>query len=508
MVTLLTHSYQQVHRMSIKLTQDVFRSRAQKIHGSRYDFSQAVYTGRASKVTVTCPIHGDFRTLADSILGGHGCGVCGREATTASSKWAPNELLEALKAKHPQYVFKEVTEGTRVTDKIEVECPRHGAFRAAPHHLMKGKGCPACGKAQSADTRRFGIDDFLSLSRKAHGDNYDYSRVTYKGYQDQVEIVCKIHGSFMQGAQAHYLTGQGCPKCSTNKNSKPQLEIVEFVRSLGLEVVENYRYDPANHNKEIDIYVPERKWGMEYHGIYFHSTKFRGRTFHLDKMKDTQAQGIRLAQLFSDEWETRPEVVKRYILHSLGYGLLTVFARKCEVVPLTLAEANEFYDEHHIQGRCGAGTNYGLAYKGQVVAAMAFSRRTSKRGKAPDEGTWELARFATSMRVTGGASRLMARLIRETGATALVSYSDNRLFAGDMYEKLGFELENSAAPNYAYVDKSGGKRLRKSKFQHKHLAKLLGDKYDPTKSERENCEASGYFQIFDCGLKRWKLTCP
>ena len=41
--------------------------------------------------------------------------------------------------------------------------------------------------------------------------------------------------------------------------------------------------------------------------------------------------------------------------------------------------------------------------------------------------------------------------------------------------------------------------LSRKKKKKSRLTKLLGDKYDPVKTESENMENSGFYKIYDCG---------
>ena len=51
-------------------------------------------------------------------------------------------------------------------------------------------------------------DQFIERSQEIHKDKYDYSKVKYKNTRTKVEIICPIHGSFMQTPKRHLL-GQG-----------------------------------------------------------------------------------------------------------------------------------------------------------------------------------------------------------------------------------------------------------------------------------------------------------
>ena len=43
------------------------------------------------------------------------------------------------------------------------------------------------------------------------------------------------------------------------------------------------------------------------------------------------------------------------------------------------------------------------------------------------------------------------------------------------------------------------------KFQRKHLPKLLGSKFNPNLTERQNANNAGYWAIYDCGHAKYIL---
>lgn len=56
-------------------TQD-FISKAQKVHGSKYDYSKVDYKARDKEVCIICPIHGEFMQFPYMHLYGHDCPYC------------------------------------------------------------------------------------------------------------------------------------------------------------------------------------------------------------------------------------------------------------------------------------------------------------------------------------------------------------------------------------------------------------------------------------------------
>lgn len=63
-------------------TTEQFIAAAKVIHGTKYDYSLASYSGGKSKVLITCQKHGNFSQVAHTHLNASGCPQCGE-----LSKW-------------------------------------------------------------------------------------------------------------------------------------------------------------------------------------------------------------------------------------------------------------------------------------------------------------------------------------------------------------------------------------------------------------------------------------
>lgn len=60
--------------------------------------------------------------------------------------------------------------------------------------------------------RKLTTEEFVERARAVHGDKYDYSKSIYLTIKDKVEIICPIHGVFLQTPDAH-MHHCGCIKC-------------------------------------------------------------------------------------------------------------------------------------------------------------------------------------------------------------------------------------------------------------------------------------------------------
>ena len=95
--------------------------------------------------------------------------------------------------------------------KIVIECPVHGEFAQTPSNHCQF-GCAKCGRNDVANRQKRTTEEFIKEAQEKHGDTYQYSKVKYTQCHSQVEIVCELHGSFLQTPNSH-LSGRGCPLC-------------------------------------------------------------------------------------------------------------------------------------------------------------------------------------------------------------------------------------------------------------------------------------------------------
>lgn len=61
-----------------RLTLENFINKARYIHNNYYDYSKVKYINNSTKITITCPKHGDFEQTPASHLSGRGCSKCRR----------------------------------------------------------------------------------------------------------------------------------------------------------------------------------------------------------------------------------------------------------------------------------------------------------------------------------------------------------------------------------------------------------------------------------------------
>lgn len=496
---------------------------------TRYDFSDACYTGALKPITgIICYKHGPFQQYAAQLrkLGGAGCPECGAEQRTKARRLDPAVFISRAKEAHSGKYSYQQTEYVNMTTKITVVCQIHGAFRISPlKHLYDKQGCPSCGaltrgyqkteKDIRAQSARTSIEKhrllFVDKATVTHGDKYTYHPETYEGMRKKIKITCPHHGDFFQGAYDHVTAGKGCPRCSHHQ-SKPEQEIADFL-SLFTTVVQRDRSIIAP--KELDIYLPEHNLAIEYCGMYWHTHKDRedekkNKHRHYEKHRLCAEKGIRLITIYETEWLSRPKTIRRLLRAATGNLRGKLMARKCDLRSVEPAEARAFYEKYHPQGGNGNGRHYGLFWKGKLVACMRFTFGNNDRGSGAKNRQWTLSRYATRLSVAGAASRLFKAFVLDEDPISVKSFSDNRLFSGGMYEALGFSLTQEVGPDYQVWSPKLGLRP-KPHYQRRLLPKRLeehgvDDPFDPKTDPRTEAQMTylmGAGRIYDCGKKQW-----
>jgi len=289
-----------------------------------------------------------------------------------------------------------------------------------------------------------------------------------------------------------------CPTCYPKYSSIGEKEIKVFIESLGFDVIENDR--KILSGLELDIYIPDKKIAIEFNGLYWHSEqKGKDKNYHLNKTLKCAEKEIQLIHFFEDEWYNKKEIVKSIIATRLGIVGKRIYARKCIIKNVTNKEERRFLEENHIQGYYPSSIKLGLYYEEELVLILTFGK---SRFSNHD---FELIRFANKLNssVVGGFSKLL-KSFRKDNKGSLITFSERRLFSGNVYEKSGFSFLKTTLPNYYYVDENYNKRFNRMKFQ-KHKLKNLLKEYNEELTEKENMIVNNYDRIWDCGNNSFEI---
>lgn len=207
----------------------MFVKRASAAHGGRYNYSKTRYLKGTSKVTITCPAHGDFYLEARAHLRGIGCQSCKIEERTSM-------FIRKAKEKHGDTYSYSRAMYAGWNAPVIITCRVHGDFEQRADRHWSGKGCIKCSATAALTT-----GEFIEKAVQVHGDKYDYSKSKYKNSNCKITIICSEHGEFEQRATNH-LMGKGCSLCPSSYRYDEPTSV--YLMTNGRQVKIGYSIEP------------------------------------------------------------------------------------------------------------------------------------------------------------------------------------------------------------------------------------------------------------------------
>jgi hypothetical protein len=182
------------------------------------------YKGMNSKCIFECSEHGVFERFTNSAMKGiHPCTKC-----SGGKKFAYGYTTREFEEKIHELISNEITfkpfEYQGKYTRITFICPEHGEFIKSAEDIQRRPNCPRCAyidsssvridaiKKKNTETLRVRFDRWVEAASDYHNGRYDYSNSEYISARDDIEIICPIHGSFLQKPDSHL--SSGCRKCA------------------------------------------------------------------------------------------------------------------------------------------------------------------------------------------------------------------------------------------------------------------------------------------------------
>lgn len=185
------------------LNTDKFIELATIKYGDRFTYGSTIYLSHDAKVTVTCPIHGDWNVIPRYFLRRkyNYCPQC----SVPKNRLGTNKFIENSIAIHGNKYSYKKTEYINTRTKLEIECPFHGPFFTLPKtHTSQQSGCPSCGNRDKISRFKNNINNSIDpvhiyLFRITSNDECFYKI----GITKQTPIKRALHIKCM--SQKHYI---------------------------------------------------------------------------------------------------------------------------------------------------------------------------------------------------------------------------------------------------------------------------------------------------------------
>jgi len=300
---------------------------------------------------------------------------------------------------------------------------------------------------------------------------YLIDRCTLKNrikYKTQICTICNPIGSF--------------------SNSGYEMLFQDFIKN---NYTKDIKYNQRNliSPQELDIYLPDLKLAFEFNGLYWHSETNKEKEYHLNKTEECEKQGIQLIHIWEDDWLYKNEIVKSMILNKLYKNEHIIDSTDCEIEEINDNNLiKNFLNNNHIKGFVSSKIKIGLFHNDELVSLITFNKK--------DKNNYELLRFCDILNtyVLNSDIILLNYFINKYSPNEIIFNDDRSFSQSDLYEKLGFKLQDKNKPNFYYI--IDGIRHNKYNFRKD---KLIKDGYDKNKTEHEIMLERKILRIYDCG---------
>lgn len=414
------------------------------------------------------------------------CKVCGNEWITTKQNIQKSGCLNCYKfnnkAKWDEKFNALLDKANLTYNKGEALCKICGnAWQTTRANLQFTPHCVFCNKKR--------VPNLHNAKQFALNKNIKILETLQFKSKDKIKCECTLCGFVWDSKWAYIINDNRCPRCAKHI-SRAENEVGEMLKNY------DFLKDVKGVVKgDLDYYIPAHKIAIEYDGLYWHSEKCgKGYSYHLQKTKDCEAQGIKLFHIWENEWLEKREIWQSVIYNALGKST-KLYARDCYCFEIPNDVYKNFCENNHLQGYSNSIIRIGLFYHNTLFAVMGFGKARFNSGYE-----YELIRFCTKLkyRIIGGGNKLLRYFIRNYRPKSIISYA-NRRWASihhNLYKSLGFTLLHETSPNYWYF--KGRKLFSRLRFQ-KHKLKNMLQCYDESLSEADNMRNNGYNRIFDCG---------
>ncbi len=270
-------------------------------------------------------------------------------------------------------------------------------------------------------------------------------------------------------------------------DSAPERELLAFVQTFFPNAYKN-----TEGRFEIDIYIPELSIGIEHHGLRFHNELFKDKKYHQAKMIEADERGIKLIQIFGNEWKHKKQQVKDRLISLFGKNINKIGARECDIKEIPRSDALKFTSQYHIQGFSATTLlSIGLFHKETLVSVACFGQHHR------DSKIFVLNRFCTLPGHTisgalGKISKFASSLIQKD----LITWCDLRWSKGTSYLSSGWEFSGLIPPDYFYTngnERAISKQSRKKSFVNTPKGM----------TEHDHSLSEGLYRVYDCGKIRF-----
>jgi hypothetical protein len=377
------------------------------------------------------------------------------------------------------------------TSPLTFVCPNGTPYASNWNKYQSGIRC-TCEKCGRFNPKKL-APETVHQRMKALRLKWIGSESEYESCNSLLTLQCTAnpeHIPFTKKFAHMYAESVYCPDCQQFGISAAEREISSFLRDVGITVELKNR----TLGFEIDIYLPDFKTGIEYHGLFYHNELSKNPNYHFRKWDVCNKNGITLVSIFEDEYVKHPRRIQDYLKSLFRKdSLIKITPADCEYGEISKSEALKFYKNFSVLGSPERNAlnliSYGFRYGGTLVGVISYS---SQCAGVSNEMCIERYAFNPAYLLVNGLNELVESFIRYRKDVVILVYIRDLRYP-TLIAPSEFNLTSIIDSQFYFVKG----RERKTQYQ-------LRLPYEADISVLvEQRKKEGWVRIYDCGHDVW-----
>lgn len=274
-------------------------------------------------------------------------------------------------------------------------------------------------------------------------------------------------------------------------------KIYEFLLSITIKENIKRQYNlihtkNKNSYQKLDFLILDKRVGIEYDGIYWHSNT--DNRYHENKLNMANKENIDLLNIFSNEWMTNDitqEIWKSIIRSKLGIFDRTMPISECSIKEISDIESKSFLENNSLKPYVLSDISIGVYFRDELVSVMTLNYY-----KYYKKYQYNIVDWCNKINVgiEGSFDALMSYFALKYLPDNISCSIDRRFDDIKLYEANGFKKVKELRPDFYYWNKNN-----MVKGNNVERLKSCIEKYDDGRSIRQNIKRNDWNILYDCG---------
>lgn len=191
----------------IKITNEIFIIKANKIHNNKYDYSYINYVNNHIEIKILCKEHGFFYQMPQNHLKGNQCYKCSNIVKTTE------DFINKAIIIHKNIYDYSKTNYISTREKVIILCKTHGDFLQSPNDHLSGCGCNKCGVCNYSNICIEWLENIMKNENIfiQHAKNnkekevvINTRKIKFDGFCKETNTVYEFYGDFWHGNPKKY----------------------------------------------------------------------------------------------------------------------------------------------------------------------------------------------------------------------------------------------------------------------------------------------------------------